>query len=106
MAWLRDLLLAFVFAVLTGCPAVADVLVGVAVPARGREAFVADDILRSARLAAKRFNAEGGVAGERIAVVEADDGCAAKPAEDAARGLIDRHIAVVIGHPCGSAAVA
>jgi branched-chain amino acid transport system substrate-binding protein len=106
MAWLRDALLAFAFAALAACPAAADVLVGVAVPARGPEAIVGADILRAARLAAERFNAEGGAAGERIAIVEADDGCATQPAEDAARALIERHVAVVIGHPCGSAAVA
>jgi branched-chain amino acid transport system substrate-binding protein len=106
MAWLRDFLLVFVLAALTSCPALADVLVGVAAPARGSEALVGADILHAARLAAERFNADGGVAGERIVVVEADDGCAAKPAEEAARSLIDRHVAVAIGHPCGSAAIA
>jgi branched-chain amino acid transport system substrate-binding protein len=106
MAWLRDFLLVCVLAALTSCPALADVLIGVAAPARGSEALVGADILRAARLAAEHFNAEGGVAGERVAVVEADDGCAAKPAEEAARSLIDRHVAVVIGHPCGSAAIA
>jgi branched-chain amino acid transport system substrate-binding protein len=106
MAWLRDFLLAFAFASLGAGPALADVLVGVAAPVRGPEALVGADILRAARLAAERFNAEGGAAGERVVIVEADDGCAAKSAEEAARSLIDRHVAVVIGHPCGSAAIA
>jgi branched-chain amino acid transport system substrate-binding protein len=106
MAWLRAFPLAFAVAALTACPALAEVAIGVAVPTRGPEALVGADIRRAARLAAERFNAEGGVSGERISIVEADDGCAAQPAQEAARTLIGRHVAVVIGHPCGSAAVA
>ena len=106
MAWLRALLLVCLGVAVIAGPALADVLVGVAVPARGDYAGVGADIVRGVKLAAQRFNADGGVAGERIAIVEADDGCAAKVAEDAARTLVDRHVVLVIGHPCGSAAVA
>jgi len=106
MAWLRALLSVCLIAAATGYPALADILVGVAVPARGTDAALGADIVRAARLAAERFNADGGVLGERIAILEADDGCARKQGEDAARTLVDRHVAVVIGHPCGSAAVA
>ncbi len=106
MARLRALPLVCLIAAGIAPPALADVLVGVAVPARGPDAAVGADIARAVRLAAERFNAEGGVAGERIVIVEADDGCAAKPAEGAARAFLDRHVTVVIGHPCGGAAVA
>lgn len=106
MAWLRALTLVCLIAAGIAQPALADVLVGVAVPARGADAGVGADIARAVRLAAERFNADGGATGERIAIVEADDGCTTKQAEDAARALVDRHVAVVIGHPCGSAAVA
>jgi branched-chain amino acid transport system substrate-binding protein len=106
MAWLRALLLVCLAAAGIVGPALAEVVVGVAVPAHGDYAGVGADIARAVKLAAERFNADGGVAGQRIAVVEADDGCAAKPAEDAARSLVDRHAALVIGHPCASAAVA
>ncbi len=106
MAWLRALLSVCLAAAAAAHPAVADIVVGVAVPARGDFAGEGADIVRAAKLAAGRFNADGGVAGNRIAVVEADDGCAAKPAEDAARSLIERRVALVIGHPCASAAIA
>jgi len=106
MAWLRALLLVCLIAAGTGSPALADALVGLAVPARATQADTGAEIARAVRLAAERFNADGGVVGEHIAIVEADDGCAAKQAEDAARSLVDRRVAVVIGHPCGSAAVA
>lgn len=106
MAWLRALPLVCLIAAGIVHPALADVLVGVAVPVRGPDAGSGADIARAVNLAADRFNADGGIGGERIAVVEADDGCAGKQAEDAARALLDRHVAVVIGHPCGSAAVA
>jgi len=106
MAWLRALLLVCLGAAGLVRPALADVVVGVAVPAHGDYAGVGADIARAVKLAAERFNAEGGVAGERVAVVEADDGCAPKAAEDAARSFVEQHVALAIGHPCGSAAVA
>jgi branched-chain amino acid transport system substrate-binding protein len=106
MAWPRIFLLVCLIAAGPACPVRAEVLVGVAVPARGAEAAVGADIARAARLAVERFNADGGIAGQHISIIEADDGCASKSAEDAARSLIDRHVVVVIGHPCASAAIA
>jgi branched-chain amino acid transport system substrate-binding protein len=86
--------------------AAADVLVGVAGPAQGPRAAIADDIARGAKEAAKRINADGGVLGEPIRIVEVDDGCATAQAEQAARTLVARGVALVVGHPCASAAIA
>ncbi len=96
---LRTWLIAL-FPLLQPMPACADIIVGVAAPTNesGRE------IRRAAQAAAKRINAEGGVLGERIAVIEADDGCNAEQGARAAQSLVKRRVVVVIGHPCASAA--
>lgn len=85
--------------------AAADVLIGVAGPRQGPSGAVADDIARGAKLAAERINADGGVLGEPIQIIEADDGCEAAQAETAAKTLASRGVALVIGHPCASAAI-
>ena len=103
---LASLVAACLFAAALAPAAAADVLVGVAGPTRGPNAATAADISRAARLAAERINAEGGVLGQRIEIVAADDGCAGKQAEDAARTLIARRVGLVIGHPCAGAAIA
>jgi branched-chain amino acid transport system substrate-binding protein len=95
-------LLAGAFAI----PAAADVLVGVAGPGEGPQAVTGGDIARGVRLAAERINAEGGIAGEPIKVIETDDGCTAARAEQAARALVARGVTLVVGHPCAAAAVA
>jgi len=83
-------------------PANSDILVGVAAPANGSRA----EIRRAANVAAKRINAEGGVLGERITLIEADDGCSSEQGNKAAQSLVEHGVVVVIGHPCASAASA
>lgn len=106
MARPRLYLLALLGAFALAEAASAEVVVGVAGPADGQGASAARDVARAARLAAKRINAEGGLLGEPVSVVEVDDGCTAAQAEAAARALIAKGAAIVIGHPCANAAVA
>lgn len=87
-------------------PAFADVLIGVAGPASGPQAAAAEDIARAVRLAAQRLNAQGGVHGETVQVIGADDGCSANEAEAAAGTFVARGVALVVGHPCAGAAIA
>jgi branched-chain amino acid transport system substrate-binding protein len=87
-------------------PAAADILIGVAGPGSGPSAATAADIARGVKFAAERINAEGGIGGEAVAVVEADDNCAASEAEEAARAFVARRVALVVGHPCATAAIA
>ncbi len=85
---------------------VADVLIGVPGPVKGTLAAAAGDIARGVKLAAERINSGGGVQGEPVKVIEMDDACAATQAESAARTLVARGVALVVGHPCANAAVA
>jgi branched-chain amino acid transport system substrate-binding protein len=84
----------------------ADIVVGVAVPVQGTRAETGREILSAARLAAERFNAVGGVLGEHVTVISADDGCQADKAEAAAKSLVEQGARLVVGHPCAAAAVA
>jgi branched-chain amino acid transport system substrate-binding protein len=86
--------------------ALADVLIGVPGPVAGPHAAVAGDIARAVKLAADQINAAGGVGGERLKIIETDDGCTAAQGEKAARTLVARRVALVVGHPCANAAVA
>lgn len=96
-AWLIAL-----FPLLHPLPAGADILVGIATPPNGHGA----EIRRAAKVAVKRINTEGGVLGEHIALIEADDGCTGEQGNKAAQSLVERGVIVVIGHPCASAASA
>ena len=98
---LRTWLIAL-FPLLQPLPASADILVGIASPKDGH----GTEIRRAAKVAAERINAEGGVHGKRIKLVEADDGCNGEQGSLAAHSLIERDVVVVIGHPCASAASA
>ncbi|MCC6776608.1 MAG: branched-chain amino acid ABC transporter substrate-binding protein [Hyphomicrobiales bacterium] len=87
-------------------PAAAEVRVGLAVPLSGRMAAVGLAMQRAVTDAVAEVNANGGALGEPITLIVADDGCAAATAEGAAGHLIAERPALVIGHPCSSAATA
>lgn len=106
MARLRVHLLAMLIAGALAPAAAAKVLIGVAGPSEGAYAGVGKDIRRAAQLAVEHINAEGGIGGEPVEIVERDDNCAAKEAEEAARALIAQGVALVVGHPCAAAAIA
>jgi branched-chain amino acid transport system substrate-binding protein len=106
MARLPVQLLAALLAIAGAAPAAATVLIGAAGPAEGPNGATGAQITRGAKLAADRINSEGGVQGEPVEVVEADDGCAEREAEAAARALVARGVALVVGHPCARAAIA
>ncbi len=76
MARLRVLILAFLIVTATAPYALANVVIGVAGPADGPGALTTRDIARAVKIEADRLNRNGGVMGERLEVVEADDGCA------------------------------
>lgn len=106
MARLRAALLAMLIAGALAPAAGAKVLIGVAAPSEGAYAGVGTDIRRAAELAVERINAEGGIGGEPVEIIEHDDNCAAKEAEEAARALIAQGVGLVVGHPCAAAAIA
>ena len=75
---------------------------GIVTPPNGQGA----EIRRAAKAAAEQLNAEGGMLGERVMAIDADDGCSGEEGNKAAQYLVERGVAVVIGHSCASAASA
>jgi branched-chain amino acid transport system substrate-binding protein len=60
---------------------------------------------RGAEIAAADLNSAGGVLGEQVRLVVADDFCDPKQAVAAAKKLVDDHVVVVIGHSCSGASI-
>jgi branched-chain amino acid transport system substrate-binding protein len=87
-------------------PAFADVIVALAVPLSGRQQAMGEDMREAAEAAVGDLNAAGGLLGERLTLAVEDDGCEQTRAAAAARALIDRKPALVVGHPCSGAAIA
>src|SRR5690606_32512833 len=101
---------AFLAALLAVFPASAaaraDVVVAVPVPASGFKAEIGRAIAGALRHEATRLNRTGGLLGRKVRIATFDDGCDRARAVEAARTIVALRPAVVIGHPCGNAAVA
>ena len=83
----------------------AEVLIGVAGPMTGKEAWYGEQMQRGAELAATDINASGGVLGEQIQLVAADDFCDPQQAVAAAQSLVSQGVVLVVGHYCSGASV-
>jgi len=98
-AKMRALLLACAVAAGLVAPATAgDFVVGVAGPMSGPLASAGRQYRAAAELAAKDINASGGLNGDRIVIVTADDEATPKGGLAAAKTLIARKVSAVIGH--------
>jgi branched-chain amino acid transport system substrate-binding protein len=86
-------------------PAAAEAIT-IAIPESGQYAQLGAEIRAGAELAAADINAAGGVLGNQLTLVFEDDGCSAATAHQLASEIANRRPAVVIGHPCSSAAIA
>ncbi|WP_237153554.1 branched-chain amino acid ABC transporter substrate-binding protein [Oryzibacter oryziterrae] len=92
---------------LLGTPVLAaPFLVGVTGPMSGSFADIGKGIEAGVKMAADAANAAGGVGGDKIAVVTADDKCDADTGTAVANQLVGKGVKVVIGHACTSAALA
>src|SRR5690606_8326856 len=84
----------------------ADVVIGVAGPHTGANASFGEQYWRGASQAAEDINAAGGVNGEKITLVKADDACEPKQAVAVANRLVDQDKAIgVVGHFCSSSTI-
>ncbi len=68
----------------------ADVVIGVAGPHTGANASFGEQYWRGASQAAEDINAAGGINGEKIKLVQADDACEPKQAVAVANRLVDQ----------------
>jgi branched-chain amino acid transport system substrate-binding protein len=83
----------------------AEGLIGSAMPITGKMAWLGEQHQRAVAMAVAEINAAGGLLGERVTIIEADDYCDAEQAVAAANKLIADEVAVVIGHNCSGAAI-
>ena len=102
---LRNVLLAALVMGGTTLSAKADITIGVVGPMTGSYAVFGDQMKRGADWAIRELNAKGGVNGQKIEVVIADDACDPKQAVAAANLMASKHVAVVIGHYCSGSSI-
>ena len=85
--------------------AYAEVLIGSAAAITGKMAWLGEQHQRAVAMAVSGINAAGGLLGETVEAIEADDYCDAEQAVAAANKLVADGVAVVIGHNCSGAAI-
>jgi branched-chain amino acid transport system substrate-binding protein len=84
----------------------AEVVIGVAGPHTGAYAAFGEQLWKGAEQAAADINANGGINGEMIELVKADDACEPKQAVSVANRLVDSDGALaVVGHFCSSSSI-
>ena len=74
-------------------------------PLTGPNAWLGEQTERGVTLAVADLNAAGGVLGQQVEVVTADDYCDGEQAIAAANKLVAVGVAFVAGHPCSGAAI-
>ena len=92
-------------AALGATSAAAEVLIGVAGPMTGKDAWFGEQLQRGAELAVADLNAAGGVLGEQVRLVTADDFCDPEQAVAAAKKLVSDGVVFVVGHYCSHASI-
>ena len=90
----------------TGCKKESkDIVIGVLVPTTKTEAYYGTDMLQSYQLAVDEINAAGGVLNRKLALYQADDGCDANMATQAATRIISNKVNFVVGGYCSGATI-
>lgn len=87
-------------------PAQAEVLIGIAGPMTGKNAWYGEQMQRGAEMAVADINAGGGVLGQQVRLVTADDFCDPEQAVAVARKLVGQGAIFVVGHFCSGASIA
>ncbi|MGE3319737.1 MAG: branched-chain amino acid ABC transporter substrate-binding protein [Candidatus Berkiella sp.] len=76
--------------------------IGIAGPFSGPYASFGDQFWLGAEKAVDDLNNMGGINGQKVELVKADDGCDPKQAVAVAKRLVDEKVTAVIGHFCSS----
>src|SRR5919106_339862 len=85
--------------------AAAEVLIGVAGPMTGTNAWFGEQMERGAALGVADLNAAGGVLGQQVQLITADDFCDPEQAVVAAKKLVSDGAIFVDGHYCSGASI-
>jgi len=82
-----------------------EIVIGVLVPTSGSEAYYGTDMLQSYQLAVDEINEAGGVLGRTLTLYQADDGCNANMATQAASKIVSHGVDFVVGGYCSGATI-
>jgi branched-chain amino acid transport system substrate-binding protein len=93
------------FAAVAALPARAEILIGAAGPITGQLAWIGEQLEQGTQLAVADINAAGGVFGDELRLVTADDFCDPEQAVAAARKLVNDGVRFVIGHMGSEASI-
>ena len=91
--------------VTTAAPAGAEVRIGFAAALTGPMAWAGAGSEQGAEFGVADLNARGGVLGEQIELITADDYCEGEQAVAAAHKLVAAAVVAVVGHQCSGAAI-
>lgn len=83
----------------------AEVLIGVSSAMTGRLAWFGEQAQRGAEMAVADINATGGVLGQQMRLITADDFCDPEQAVAAAQKLVGDGVVLVVGHYCSGASI-
>ena len=83
-----------------------DIVIGVLCPTSGSNAYYGNDMYQSYQLAVSEINAAGGVLGRQLSLYQADDGCDANMATQAAAKIVSKGVNFVVGGYCSGATIA
>jgi branched-chain amino acid transport system substrate-binding protein len=102
----RFIAIAFVVLAATfGYPVRAEVVIGIAAAMTGRQAWIGEQGQRGAEMAVTDINAAGGVLGQQVRLITADDFCDAEQAIAAAQKLVSDGVVFVVGDYCSAASI-
>ena len=76
----------------------AYIVVGVAGPMSGQYQAFGQSLLNGVKAAVDKINASGGLKGEQLSIITADDQCDIFKAKEAANKLLTQNVDVVVGH--------
>jgi branched-chain amino acid transport system substrate-binding protein len=83
----------------------AEVLIGTAGPLTGSNAWIGEQLQQGVQMAVQDLNGSGGVLGEKVRLVVADDACEGPQAVAAAEKLVGDGVVFVVGHDCSAASI-
>jgi branched-chain amino acid transport system substrate-binding protein len=78
----------------------AEITIGFANPLSGPFSESGERYRIAAEMAVEDLNARGGVLGQQVTLIIADDACGMQRAMDAARALVEAGVSLVVGHAC------
>lgn len=90
---------------LIALPAHADIPIGLAGPLTGSYSSLGDQPRRGVMQAVEDINAQGGINGEKLVLIQADDACDPKQAVSVANRFASQGVKFVVGHVCSGASI-